>query len=133
MILLDTHVLIWLAEGNQRLGVDSRRLANRALGRDETTVASISFWEIGLLVGKARLTLDRSPAAFRLLVLGQGVRELRLTGEMAITAAELVGFHPDPADRLIVASALSSEATLVTADARILRWSGPLKTHDARR
>jgi PIN domain nuclease of toxin-antitoxin system len=45
----------------------------------------------------------------------------------------LAGLHSDPADRIIVATALAHDATLITADERLLAWRGPLKTHDARR
>jgi PIN domain nuclease of toxin-antitoxin system len=60
------------------------------------------------------------------------VREWPLTGEVGIAAATLLDFHPDPADRFITATALLYGATLVTADDRILTWSGTLRRHDAR-
>ena len=59
-------------------------------------------------------------------------QQLPLTGEVGIAAAILVDFHPDPADRFITATALRHGATLVTADDRILTWSGTLRRHDAR-
>jgi PIN domain nuclease of toxin-antitoxin system len=133
VIVLDTHVLVWFAEDNPRLGTRATRLTDGALQRDEVTVSAISFWEIAMLVEKRRLSLDLAPAALRHQVLAQGVRELALGGAIGIAAAQLTGFHPDPADRMIVATALSVGAILVTADDVILRWRGPLRTHDARR
>jgi PIN domain nuclease of toxin-antitoxin system len=133
MIVLDTHVLLWFAEDHPRLGRMTTRLTDRALHRDEAVVSAISFWEIAMLLERRRLRMDVSPVALRRSVLEQGVRELPLTGAVAISAVELQGFHGDPADRMIVATALSAEATLITADDGILRWKGGLRTHDARR
>ncbi|HEX2162965.1 MAG TPA: PIN domain nuclease, partial [Thermoanaerobaculia bacterium] len=59
--------------------------------------------------------------------------ELPLAGDVAVAATQLDGFHADPADRFIVATAQATAATLVTADSRILDWPGRLKRHDARR
>ena len=133
MILLDTHVLVWFAEGHPSLGPRTTRLTDAALRRDEVLVAAVSFWEIAVLLAKARLQMDLSPMAFRQKVLEQGVREMTLTGAIGIAAAELPAFHDDPADRMIVATALSLDARLATADRRILGWGGRVRAHDARR
>ncbi len=132
MIVLDTHVLVWFAEDHPRLGARTTKLTDTALQRDEVLVSAISFWEIAMLADKQRLTLLVSPAAMRRSVLEQGIRELAVDGTVAIAAAQLADFHGDPADRLVVACALSIDATLVTADRSILSWRGPLKCHDAR-
>jgi PIN domain nuclease of toxin-antitoxin system len=132
VILLDTHAVLWFAEDHPRLGARTTRLTDRALYRDEVLVSAISFWEIAMLADKHRLILQLSPAALRRSVLEQGIRELVVDGAVGIAAAQLARFHGDPADRLIVASALTVDATLVTADRIILTWQGPLKCHDAR-
>ena len=133
MVLLDTHALVWVVEGSNRLGRRASRLADRELLSDRLGVASVSFWEIAMLVSRGRLTVDPSVDEWRLRVLGLGVQEIPLTGDIAISAVRLSDFHDDPADRFIVASAVVTGATLVTADARILTWPGPLDRHDARR
>ena len=90
MILLDTHALLWMSEGNrQRFGPATRKLADRALARNEALVAAITFWEIALLVSKSRISLDQSPAAFRLFMVARGLREIPLTGAITVAAAEL--------------------------------------------
>jgi len=132
VILLDTHVVVWFAEDNPRLGRRTTRLTDTALAHDEVHVSAISFWEIAMLAVKQRLTLLVSPTALRRSVLEQGVRELVVDGAVGIAAAQLADFHGDPADRLIVASALSLDARLVTADRLLLTWPGPLKCHNAR-
>lgn len=133
VIVLDTHVLIWFAEDSPHLGARATRLTDAALQHDQAMVAAISFWEVAMLTQKRRLRLEMDPGALRRQVLEQGVREIPLSGAVGIAAAQLARFHPDPADRMIVATALSVGATLVTADDAILNWSGPLRTHDARR
>jgi PIN domain nuclease of toxin-antitoxin system len=55
------------------------------------------------------------------------------TGEVAVRAVGLGGLPNDPADRLIIATALQHGAALVTADERLLAWSYPMVRHDARR
>jgi PIN domain nuclease of toxin-antitoxin system len=85
-----------------------------------------------MLAAKQRLELEMSPAELRRRSLEQGIHEVPIDGAMAIAAAELPRFHGDPADRLIVASARSRDAQLVTADRALLRWRGALPRHDAR-
>lgn len=67
-------------------------------------------------------------------VLERGIREAPVDGAVGIQAAELKEFHGDPADRIIVATALANLATLMTADKPILRWRGAdLRVVDAGR
>ena len=133
MVLLDTHALIWVVEGSGRLGRRVSRLADKALVSDQLGVASISFWEIAMLASQGRIALDPSVDQWRLRVLGLGVQEIPLTGDIGIAAVRLVDLHGDPADRIIVATSVAVSATLVTADDRILGWPGTLKRQDARR
>ncbi|GAB6057190.1 PIN domain-containing protein [Desulfonatronum parangueonense] len=55
-------------------------------------------------------------------MLGSGLRELPLNGELSILAVELQNLHKDPADRFIAATALFFSYILITADARLLEW-----------
>lgn len=131
-MVLDTHALIWLTEGQRRLGNKARRLTDEALARDALVVSAITFWEVAMLFQRGRIQLVLPAGEWRRTVLEQGVRELPLTGDVGIVAANLIGFHPDPADRFITATALLNRAPLLTADERILKWSGTLLRHDAR-
>lgn len=131
MTLLDTHVLLWLVLGDTRLG----RRASAAVRAAERTrtlaVSAISFWEIEMLGQRRRVEVEDAPG-LRRAVLGAGVRELPIDGEVAVAAARLPGLHRDPADRFIAASAAMHDATLVTADTRLLDWREPLRRIDAR-
>ena len=132
LILLDTHVLIWLDQDDQRLGPETNRLIDTGLAAARLAVSAITFWEVALLVAKGRLALASSAMAWRRDVLGHGMVELPVDGAGGVRAAELPAFHADPADRFIVATALAHDATLLTADERILAWPGSLRRLDAR-
>ena len=130
-VLLDTHAAIWLATDNASLGKRSRALAKEALAASRLTVASISFWEIAMLIAKGRLQALMPPGDLRARLLDTGVAELPLTGEIALLAASLEELPGDPADRFIAASAIVHKATLVTADERLLDWKHVLKRQNA--
>lgn len=125
MILLDTHVLLWLRTGDSRLGSIARDAIERAWSADELAVSAISFWEVVMLNTKGRIKLDEDVLTWRRRQLEQGMIEIAVDGEIGVRAASLENFHPDPADRIIVATALARHR-LATADSRILGWSGQL-------
>ncbi len=131
MTLLDTQVLIWLLFDDRRLGRQTRQVIDHAWAAGEPAISAISFWEIALLHEKRRLTLLRDIAAWRRTLLQEGLVEISVDGEIGIRANVLADFHADPADRLIVATALVGGHQLVTADRRILEWPGTLRRLDA--
>jgi len=122
MILLDTHALVWLSEGNSKLGKESLRLIDKALKENKLFVSAVSFWEVAMLVEKGRLSMDFSVSQWRSNLMKHGMQETPLTGDVAIGSAQLVNFHGDPADRMIVATAIKSKMNLCTADQKILDW-----------
>ena len=132
--LLDTHVLLWLQAGSPRLGRRATAMAREAWARGEAAVAAITFWEIAMRRAKSQLDLDANLdfQAWRTSLLNSGLNEIALDGAIGIRAGQLPGLHGDPADRIIVATALDGHR-LVTADRRILAWSGRLERIDARR
>jgi len=122
VILLDTHVVVHYVRGDRKLGKRAVAAIDRALERDELFVSALSFWEVTMLVAKDRLVLDMPPAGFRAALVSQGIQEVAIDGEIAIAAGELPPGHGDPADRLIVATAMVRGLTLVTADDVLLAW-----------
>ena len=131
MLICDTHVLVWLDEGNPRLGANALQTMNKALATGQLAVASISFWEIAMLVEKQRLDFRIELDVWRLELLQTGLLEIPLHGFTALRAGRLQAFHGDPADRMIVATALEKSATLMTADRKILGWDGLQQKVDA--
>ncbi len=132
MILLDTHVLLWLDSADARLGTAARRAIDEAHRAGELAVSAISFWETAMLIEKGRLQLDIPAHVWRQDLLSAGLREVAVDGEIGITAATLSGFHGDPADRLITSTALVRGDRLLTADGKILDWEGAAQRQDAR-
>jgi PIN domain nuclease of toxin-antitoxin system len=131
VILLDTHVALWFAAGSNSVGKRCRRIASQAAVESQLAVSAISFWEIALLIAKRRLRSAESAEQTRREILSFGAVELPLTGEIAILAGELHSLHADPADRFIAATAIAHDATLVTADDRLLRWRHSVRRHNA--
>lgn len=78
-----------------------------------------------MLKAKGRIRFPEDVSLWRREQLEQGVVEIVVDGEIGVRAVNLSDFHSDPADRLIVATALNGHC-LVTADNRILSWSGGL-------
>jgi len=132
MILLDTHTLVWLSEGNDKLGERSLSLINKALKSKELFVSPITFWEVAMLVEKKRLKMSLSVELWRKELLDYGLQEIPLNGKIAIQSAILPNFHGDPADRMIVATAINTSLTLCTADDEILDWQSQLTRINAK-
>ena len=123
MILLDTHIGIWLADENERLTKRHRQIIE--YHRDSGLgVSVISCLEVAKLVEYGRLKLacpvdEWIEAAITL----PGVRLLELTPRIAIASTRLPGdFHQDPADQIIVATARVYHLKLLTVDERILKY-----------
>lgn len=134
MLLLDTNALLWALGDDPRLSDATRELIEAAWAIGAVAVSAVKFWEIVLLVERQRLALSTTPEAWRQERIADGLVELPLHGEEVLRAVRLgeEGFHRDPADRFIVATALIGGHTLVTSDQQILAWSGPLPRVDSR-
>lgn len=126
MIVLDTHAWIWWAAGSRELSAPARHAID---GADGIGICAISLWEVSMLVAKGRLEFDRDPLEWMKQALAlPRVELLPLTPDVAVEAAALgTEFHGDPADRLVVATALDQAARLITRDLRIRR-SGVVRT-----
>ncbi len=124
-ILLDTHVWVWLRAGEtggfRRASLEA---VTRAAARSALWVSVISVWEIAMLVAKGRLQLGLPVSDWiRRALAAPGLLLAELTPEIAVEACNLPGdFHGDPADRIIVATARLTGATLFTKDRSILAY-----------
>ncbi len=130
--LLDTHVWIWLINGDSSLKKKSLDVITAASRRGRVYVSVISVWEVAMLVSKGRLLLEKPLQQWCLEALGApGIQVQLLTPDIAIESCVLPGpFHGDPADRMIVATARLKNTTIITRDARILNYGkkGYIKT-----
>jgi PIN domain nuclease of toxin-antitoxin system len=122
--LLDTHALIWWTEG---IKLSTAVVESLTLAFDNGALyySPISFWEIGMLDSKeAYAFLPTFQTWTERAIAQSGAKSLDLKTNAAILSSRLPGdFHKDPADRLLVASALDAGATFVTRDTKILGWA----------
>ena len=137
MIVVDTHVLIWVVDGDARLGRTARATIEEAESTDGIAVSAITPWEIVLLAEKGRLRLGCDAAVWIDTALDlPGVHLIPIEPAIAIDSVRLPGrFQADPADRFIVATARYCSAPLVTADGAILKYAaaGHVRVIDASR
>lgn len=125
-VLLDTHALVWWVAEPQRLSPAARAAIE---GADVIGVSAASAWEIALLVDAGRIRLDRPPSQWITDVLARPkARSLPLDAQLAVASVALGrrGFHRDPADRFLYATASRERLVLVSKDAAICEFA----THD---
>ncbi len=134
MILCDTHALLWFITADRRLGRLSNRMMWQASLNRDLAFSAISIWEVSMLLQKGRLdvTLNVNANQWRQDLIARGLTEIPVDGAIAARAGELPDMHGDPADRIIVATALDGHR-LVTSDTNILNWPHELDRFPARR
>ncbi|MDJ1177514.1 type II toxin-antitoxin system VapC family toxin [Roseofilum sp. BLCC_M91] len=123
MIILDTHILVWWIQNDPQLNSYHRECIEQQRSNG-LGVCTISLIEIARLVSAGRIILPIPIAQWFEIALGQEcVMLISITPAIAIEAQTLPGdFHKDPADRIIVATARLSDASIVTVDRKILNY-----------
>jgi PIN domain nuclease of toxin-antitoxin system len=122
VILLDTHVVLWLAFDQARISRKARAAVDEARKNAEgLAISDITLLEIATLSKKGRITLESTLETFLTEVEAKFVI-LPITGRVCVKAMELPASFPgDPADRVIGATALVEGLALATADEAIRR------------
>jgi PIN domain nuclease of toxin-antitoxin system len=121
-LLLDTHIALWLDSGNERLRASTRTLINSSWQTGGTILLSaVSVWEIALLVDTGRIDLDLPVEAWvSRFIERPGVAAVPVGHRAASRSYQLQHFaHCDPADRLLITTAIELGCPLVTYDERI--------------
>jgi PIN domain nuclease of toxin-antitoxin system len=124
MIVLDTHAWIWWVSSPEFLSETAKQIIDEAVTEKNVFISSISTWEIAILVSRGRLKLTMSPAdwvaASEALPFFDFVP---VSNSIALKSVQLPGIlHNDPADRIIIATAVSLGAVLVTKDEKIRNY-----------
>ena len=122
MIILDTHIWIWWIDENPKLSSQNLEIIqahqNNGLG-----ISIISCWEIAKLVEKSRLSFECTLEEWLELALAYpGIELLDLNLPIILQSTRLAGFHNDPADQIIVATAKVYDSPLLTQDRKILDY-----------
>jgi len=121
MYLLDTCVLLWLATDQKKISSHAFELMQKNMGN--LFVSSSSCWEIALKTKKKKLSLPLKPLTwFQETLQYYELRELSLSSETICKAIDLPDLHQDPFDRILIATALLENLTLLSPDATIQRY-----------
>ena len=121
MIVLDTHAWLWWQAKSKHL---SRRAQSEIEQAKSIGIPAICCWEVAMLVARGRLELDREILVWiKQALIFPKTQLLPLSPEIAISSQRLEDFHSDPADCMIVATALEHQATLISKDRKIAAFS----------
>jgi PIN domain nuclease of toxin-antitoxin system len=124
-ILLDTQFLLWAAGQPAQLPGAVRALLSDA--GNQPVFSAASRWEIAIKRGLGRDDFRVDSRLFRRGLTDNGYEELAVTGEHAVAVDGLPPIHKDPFDRLLVAQSMVEGITLLTMDAVVARYPGPVR------
>jgi len=121
VILLDTHAWLWLCLEPRRLSAAAARAIRSAVTRGGLAIASISLWEVAMMLARGRVIPQGTPEAWLAALIDRsGVIVKEITPAVAALATHFPDDFPgDPADRLIAATARATGISLVSRDARM--------------
>jgi PIN domain nuclease of toxin-antitoxin system len=121
-LLLDTHIWLWLLNGETaQLSESCLAAINSA---KQLNVSAISIWEVGMLEAKGRIQLQKTCLDWvREALKAPKLKLVPLTPEIAIESSRLPGtIHGDPADRILAATSRLTGASLVTKDHQLIMY-----------
>lgn len=124
-LLLDTQLLLWAAGQPERLSARARKLLDEP--GNELLFSAASLWEVAIKSTLGREDFQVEPRLLRRGLLDNGYVELPVTSEHAVGIDTLPPHHKDPFDRLLLAQALVEGVVLLTADAQLARYRGPVR------
>ncbi|MGA3332723.1 MAG: type II toxin-antitoxin system VapC family toxin [Terracidiphilus sp.] len=123
--LLDTQLVVWIPVSGPRLSRLARAVLNDPAS--ELIFSTVSLWEIAIKrsIGKIDSRID--PRIIRRELLAMGYDELPVLGRHAAEVDALPFIHKDLFDRLLIAQAIVEGITLLTVDATVARYPGPIR------
>ena len=125
MITVDTHSLIWLRRSDDRLGSHTDALLTQAQFEGELAASAVVLAEATRLHLNGRVDLGMPPKAWADSCVDNGLHIIPVSAQIAIESSLLgtSGFHGNPIDRFIAATAIVGGHSLVTADRQIAQWA----------
>ncbi len=123
--LLDTHVLLWAASTPEKLGQSVRQqLEDR---QNQLYFSAASIWEIAIKQELNRADFKVDVMQLRRSLLENEYEELPIGSNHAVFTQALAKHHKDPFDRILIAQAWVEDMTLITADAQVAQYIGPIQ------
>jgi len=124
-LLLDTQLLLWAAGQPKRLSKAASKLLQSP--ENELLFSAASIWEIAIKRGLGRDDFRVDPRLLRRGLIDNGYTELPISSQHAVSIDTLPALHKDPFDRLLLAQALTEGITLLTSDAQLALYPGPVR------
>lgn len=124
-LLLDSHILVWLAAMSTKLPAQARLLIEDT--DNSLFFSAASIWELSVKHALGRDDIPVHPRVLYRALLDNGFKELPVTSEHAFALEALPPIHKDPFDRILIAQALSEGMLLLTSDETIARYKGPIR------
>lgn len=128
-LLLDTHVLLWVAGGDigSPRGLPAEAAVLLGDPDHELVFSTTSIWEVSIKTGLGRPDFNIDPRLLRKGLLDNGYTQLPICSEHALAVSSLPNHHRDPFDRILIAQATVEGITLVTADPFVAAYPGPIR------
>jgi PIN domain nuclease of toxin-antitoxin system len=123
-LLLDTHVLLWAAYDPARL---SARASNLILNPANSIYFSVaSIWEVAIKASLGRADFAVDPTVLRMSLIANEYNEIQIEAAHVLRVATLPPLHADPFDRILLAQAMAEGFVLLTQDAKVIDYGGPV-------
>jgi PIN domain nuclease of toxin-antitoxin system len=124
-LLLDTLILLWMSDEPALLSPSARELLGDPA--NQLHFSPVNIWEIAVKNAADRADFEVDTRAFRNDLAQRGFIELPVTSEHALAIGDLPLLHKDPFDRMLVAQAIVEGVVLLTSDASLARYPGPMR------
>jgi PIN domain nuclease of toxin-antitoxin system len=124
-LLLDTHLLLWAAGEPEKLSDEALRLIEAP--DNELFFSAASLWEIAIKSSLGQTDFVADARVLRRGLLDNGYSELPVVSEHAVAIVGLPAIHKDPFDRILIAQTMIEGITLLTVDALVAQYAGPIR------
>lgn len=123
-LLLDTHLLLWVAAEPEKLSVTALQAIEDP--QSQLLFSPASLWEVAIKRGLGRADFNVDPRLLRRGLLDNGYKELPISSAHAVAVDDLPAIHKDPFDRILIAQSMVEGISLLTVDALVARYPGPI-------
>jgi PIN domain nuclease of toxin-antitoxin system len=123
--LVDTHIALWALFDDPRLSRTTHGILSSA--ENELLFSVSSIWEIAIKRKLNKLEFVHDPRVIRRYLIDNGYEELPVLGQHVVEVDSLPPIHKDPFDRILIAQAMVEGITLLTTDAVIAKYPGPIR------